>query len=543
MLRRAPALSAALAIAVLSGFEVSAEDEELPPPVDRKVDFKKDVAPLFKKHCLKCHGPETQEAGFRLDAKRAAMNGGDSGASILSGESKESLLILYVSGLDENIVMPPEGDMLSKEEIGILRAWMDQGADWPASADAKAGQSDHWSYQPIVRHKLPTVKKSKWVRNAIDAFVLARLEQAGIEPSPEADRYTLIRRLSLDLLGLPPTVEQVDAFVNDKSPKAYENLVDRLLKSPHFGERWGRHWLDLARYADSDGYEKDNTRPNAWRWRDWVIQAVNEDVPFDQFTIEQMAGDVLPNATDKQRLATAFHRQTLTNTEGGTDKEQWRVEACFDRVETTGAVWLGLTVGCARCHSHKYDQISQREYYQLFAFVNNGDETNTNVPTSDEALAKFEADAKAHAAKLKDLEAQFATAKGQLGPALAAWEAEFQKQLASLGENPVEHHVLEFSTILVASKSKVIRQDDGSYLVEGPNADKDEYTLTARVPALPVTGVKIETIPDERLPSKGAGRADNGNFVLSDLRVYFGNNNPLKKEDAVKLRGGKSDFA
>ncbi|MEE3220715.1 MAG: DUF1549 and DUF1553 domain-containing protein, partial [Planctomycetota bacterium] len=227
--------------------------------------------------------------------------------------------------------------------------------------------------------------------NEIDFFVLARLETAGISPSPAADRHTLIKRLYCDLIGLPPEPAVVDAFVDDRSPQAYEMLVDRLLASAHFGERWGRHWLDKARYADSDGYEKDRPRPNAWRYRDWVIDAVNNDMPFDQFTIEQLAGDLLPSAAPMQHLATAFHRQTLTNTEGGADQEQFRVEAVFDRVETTGIAWLGMTVGCARCHSHKYDQISQHEYYRLFAFFNSGAESNTNVPKGkDNGTAKQE---------------------------------------------------------------------------------------------------------------------------------------------------------
>ena len=251
-------------------------------------------------------------------------------------------------------------------------------------------KSDHWAFQPIQNPPPPQVKNAAWVRNDLDRFVLARLEKAGIAPSPEADRYTLIKRLSYDLLGLPPTPEETDAFVADSSEDAYAKLVDRLLESPHFGERWGRHWLDKARYADSDGYEKDRPRPNAWRYRDWVIEAINADMPFDQFTREQLAGDLLKDATPMQQLATAFHRQTLTNTEGGTDQEEFRVEAVVDRTNTTGTVWLGLTVGCARCHSHKYDPLTQAEFYQLFAFFNNADETNTSVPISEEAALRYE---------------------------------------------------------------------------------------------------------------------------------------------------------
>ena len=538
---RSPALLTALVLAV--SLPAVAQEEELPPAVDRKVDFKKDVQPLFKKFCFDCHGSDKQEAGFRLDSKDEALAGGDTGESILPENSAESLLIRYVAGIDENVVMPPEGDKLSKTQVGILRAWIDHGAVWPESASTGVKKNSHWAYQKVVHHKEPTVKNKAWIRNAIDAFVLARLEEKGITPSAEADRRTLIRRVYFDLLGLPPEPKAVQAFLNDKSEDAYEKLVDGLLKSPHFGERWGRHWLDLARYADSDGYEKDRPRPNAWRWRSWVINAINDDMPFDQFTVEQLAGDLLPNATASQKLATAFHRQTLTNTEGGTDQEQWRVEACFDRTETTGTVWLGLTVGCARCHSHKYDQITQREYYQLFAFANNGDESNTNVPTSEEAKKKYEADKAAHDVKLRLLEAEFAAAKEALKPALIQWEEDFHKRVAAASDNPITWHVVEFKKLEAASKAKFTRQDDGSYLVEGNIPDKDEYTLTGKTPAQPVTGLRIETLTDDRLPSKGPGRTAHGNFVLSDLRTYFAATKELKPEHAAKLVSATADFS
>jgi mono/diheme cytochrome c family protein len=540
---RSPALAAAILITV-SVLSARA-DEELPPAADRKVDFVKDVKPLFAKHCLSCHGSEKQEAGFRLDLKAAALAGGDGGESILPENSADSLLIRYVAGIDENIVMPPEGDQLSKKQVGILRAWIDQGAVWPESTDGGPKKNTHWAYQKVVRHKEPSVKNKAWVRNSIDSYVLARLEEKGIAPSAEADRRTLIRRVYFDLLGLPPEPEAVQAFLNDKSKDAYEKLVDGLLRSPHFGERWGRHWLDMARYADSDGYEKDRPRPNAWRWRSWVIGAINRDLPFDQFTVEQLAGDLLPDATADQILATAFHRQTLTNTEGGTDQEQFRIEACFDRTETTGAVWLGLTVGCARCHSHKYDEISQREYYQIFAFLNNGDESNTNVPTSEEALKKYESDKATHDVKLRLLEAEFAAAKESLKPALIPWEADFQKRVAEASRTPIGWQTLEFETLKAVSKSTITRQEDGSYLVGGNVPDKDEYTLTARVPetAQPISGIRVETLTDDRLPSKGPGRTAHGNFVLSDLRIYFGGKKGLTKEDAVKLVSGTADFA
>jgi len=361
----------------------------LPPVADQAIDFDRDVRPLLEKHCWSCHGSEKQESGLRLDNRSAAIQGGDQGSAVIPGNSEKSRLIHYVAAVDPEKVMPPEGDHLSAEVVGILRAWIDQGCVWPDSPEITAARNNHWAYQPVQRKVPPITAGDQWSRNPIDQFVLAAQTDRGLTPSPEADRYTLIRRLYLDLLGLPPDIEHVDTFVSDTRPDAYELLVDRLLSSPHFGERWARHWLDMARYADSDGYEKDNARADAFLWRDWVINAINSDMPFDQFTIEQIAGDLLPDPAAEQKLATAFHRQTLTNTEGGTDKEQWRVEACFDRTETTGAVWLGLTVGCARCHSHKYEAITQREYYQLFAMYNNGDEQTFLMPKSADEVAAY----------------------------------------------------------------------------------------------------------------------------------------------------------
>lgn len=527
--------------------EAVSTDDVATTPV---VDFVRDVQPLLKRHCFKCHAGDKREGGFRLDVRSAAFAGGDEGIAIHKGKSANSSLIKRVSGEDPDLVMPPEGDRLTFAEVDVLKRWVDQGATWPDSAAGENVRPDHWSYQPIARPNLPTVRDDTWGRNAIDAFVLAKLESRNFKPSPQADRYTLIRRLYLDLLGLPPHPDEVDAFVNDASPKAYEKLVSKLLMSPHFGERWGRHWLDMARYADSDGYEKDRARPNAWRWRDWVIDAINKDIPFDQFTIEQLAGDLLPDATADQKLATAFHRQTLTNTEGGTDQEQFRVEACFDRTETTGAVWLGLTVGCARCHTHKYDAITQREYYQLFGFFNNGDETNLQVPISEDATAKYESDLAAHNSKVAKQEQALSQFRKTLAPELPAWEDDYRTKVTTLnmlGKSPVAWHVTEFESAKASSGSKFTRQEDGSYLVEGPQGkptpDKDEYTLLLRASAVEITGLRVESIPDKRLPSSGAGRAKNGNFVLSDVRIYSAATRELKKEHRQKLAAAHADFS
>ncbi len=378
---------------------------------------------LLKARCRDCHGASKQEAGLRLDQRELLLSGGDNGRVAEPGLARSSTLIQRVTSTNPEEQMPPEGPRLTAAEVQLITDWIDQGVQWPESADSEVPGSDHWAWQPLVIPELPSIpaELSGWVQNEIDVFVLSRLLQAGLQPAPEASRSTLIRRASLDLTGLLPTPEEVAAFEQDDSPEAWEKVIDRLLGSPHFGERWGRHWLDLARYADSDGYEKDNARPDAWRYRDWVIDAINQDLPFDQFTVEQLAGDLLPNPTPIQLLATAFHRQTLTNTEGGTDQEQFRVEACFDRTETTGTVWLGLTVGCARCHSHKYDPFSQREYYQLFAVFNNADETTRVVPKPQRDVEAWPAAKAASDLQLEQQQTRLQTARQALQTDYVTW--------------------------------------------------------------------------------------------------------------------------
>ena len=346
------------------------------------VDFRRDVKPIFEQHCVKCHDAKTQESGLRLDLGGGVLRGGDGGAIVVAGDAANSRLMRIIQGDDEDVGrMPPEGDPLSKAELAIIEAWIAAGAKVPHEEMTLKVDSDHWAFQKPSRPALPDNQRTSSARSAIDCFVLARLESEGVTPSAEADRATLIRRLSLDLLGIPPTPEAVDVFIQDQRPDAYDRLVERLLASPAYGERWGRHWLDLARYADSNGFTRDFGR-EMWKYREWVIAAVNAGMPFDQFTIEQFAGDLLPDPTLDQLIATGFHRNTLTNDEGGTDQEQFRVDAVADRVDTTGVVYLGLTLGCARCHQHKYDPISQREYYQIFAFLNNCDEPSIDAPAS-----------------------------------------------------------------------------------------------------------------------------------------------------------------
>jgi Protein of unknown function (DUF1553)/Protein of unknown function (DUF1549)/Planctomycete cytochrome C len=372
------------------------------------VDFAKDVQPILERNCLKCHDASKRKGGLALVSAVTLSEGSNTGKVVVAGESAASKLIAAISSTNAESRMPPEGPALSAAEIAMLRTWIDQGADWPKEIVLKGASSKatHWAFLPITNPSLPNVKNRAWVRNGIDHFILQRLEKDGFAPSPEADAATLIRRLSFDLIGLPPSADEVSAFQRDFAAKpqaAYEQLVDRLLASPHYGERWGRHWLDFARYADSDGYEKDSARPWAWRYRDWVIHALNRDLPFDQFTIEQLAGDLLPDATLEQKIATGFHRNTLTNKEGGVDQEEFRIAAVVDRVNTTSKVWLGITVNCCQCHDHKYDPLSQREFYQLFGFFNGDREADIDAPLpNEEAMLKPKKEA--HAKKRADLQ-------------------------------------------------------------------------------------------------------------------------------------------
>ena len=333
------------------------------------VDYVRDVKPIFAENCCRCHGASQHKGGLRLDTAAFALKGGETGPAFKPGNSTGSLIVQAIKGIHQEIPrMPYKKRALSDAQIVMIEQWIDQGAQAPA--DEQPEKSKHWAFVPPERPAPPSVKRQAWVRNSIDAFILARLEKDGIAPSPEADRVTLIRRLSLDLLGLPPTPEELEEFLRDTRPDAYERWVDRLLASPHYGERWGRWWLDAARYADSNGYSIDAPR-QIWKYRDWVIDALNRDLPFDQFALWQLAGDLLPDATLEQKIATGFHRNTQINQEGGIDPEQFRVESVVDRVNTTATVFLGLTLACAQCHDHKFDPFTQREYYQMFAFFNN----------------------------------------------------------------------------------------------------------------------------------------------------------------------------
>jgi hypothetical protein len=361
-----------------------------------QIDFNRQIRPILADACFHCHGPDaaSREAKLRLDERDGLYRVREGVAVVVAGKPEESELLHRIVSSHEDEVMPPPraARQLKPEEKDLLRRWVAAGAPW----------GRHWSFSPPVVAAPPQVPERRgWrstpqVRNPVDAFVVARLQREGLAPSPEAPRSALLRRVSLDLTGLPPAPEELDAFLADSRPDAYERQVDRLLASPRYGERWAWDWLDAARYADTNGFQGDPER-TMWPWRDWVVNALNANQPFDRFSIEQLAGDLLPEATREQQIASGFHRNNMFNGEGGRIAEETRVENVFDRVETTGAIWLGLTLSCARCHDHKYDPIKQKDFYRFFAYFNNGDEVNAKVPESTEAWAKYEGALAAHA--------------------------------------------------------------------------------------------------------------------------------------------------
>ncbi|MGV3722744.1 MAG: DUF1549 domain-containing protein, partial [Actinomycetota bacterium] len=375
-------------LVVMVGVTTSAAAPPAPAAKAAPVTLSAKAQQVLAARCFSCHGPQAQLGGLRLDSAAAALKGGKTGLAVTPGHPEKSLLVKAIS-YDGKLKMPPAGK-LSDAEIATLTQWVKQGASWtaakptatPGKEAAKPKAGSLWAFTPLRAPKIPAVKAKSWVKTPIDAFILAELERRGMKPSPYADRRTLIRRGYLDLVGLPPTPQEVDAFVADRDANAWAKVVDRLLASPHFGERLALHWLDQARYADSDGYHDDTDRTQ-WGYRDYVINAFNQDKPFDIFTVEQIAGDLLPNASVEQKVASAFNRSGPTTSEGGAIPEEVLNAYAVDRVNTTTSVWLGLTVQCAQCHDHKYDPISQRDYYSLYAFFNDDDEPDLPVASPE----------------------------------------------------------------------------------------------------------------------------------------------------------------
>ncbi|HKI36588.1 MAG TPA: DUF1553 domain-containing protein, partial [Gemmataceae bacterium] len=492
----------------LSVLLVAVRADEAAEPKPAPVDFNREVRPVLSKNCFACHGPDAagRASKLRLDRRESATARDKRGnAAIVPGAPEKSELVRRIGSGDDEVRMPPPEakNRLTPEQVATLKRWVAEGATY----------AEHWAFVPPRRPALPAVKDKAWLRNGIDNFVLARLEREGLKPSAEADRYTLLRRASLDLRGLPPAPEEVADFEKDTAPDAYEKAVDRLLKDSALGERWARTWLDLARYADSAGYGSDPLRPNVWRYRDWVIDAFNRNLPFDQFTVEQIAGDLLPKATLEQRVATTFHRNTMTNTEGGTDREEFRVAAVKDRVDTTMQVWMGLTMGCAKCHSHKFDPITQKEYYRFFAVFNQTadndqpDESPTiPAPTRGQEVQVTRADA-----RIAELRKQLDVSTPELAAAQAKWEAELRPHSEWVVPEPLSAKS-EGGAALKTLPDKSIR-------AEGTNPANDTYTITAKVDLKGITAFRLEVIPDAALPGGGSGRAGDGNFVLSRFAV------------------------
>lgn len=482
-----------------------------------RVSFNRDIRPILSDTCFQCHGPDAgkRQAGLRLDQAESATQPAASGQTALTpGHPETSELWRRITSASDDERMPPKssGKTLTAAQIELLRRWIADGAPYEG----------HWAFLPPQRPAPPPTALPGWSAHPIDRFLGARLEREGLTPSPPADRATLLRRVSLDLIGLPPTPAEVDAFLSDPAPDAYERVVDRLLSSPHYGERMALPWLDFARYADSNGYQVDSSR-FMWPWRDWVIAAFNRNLPFDEFSIEQLAGDLLPNPTRDQIVATGFNRNHRLNGEGGIIGEEWRVETVIDRVETTGLTWLGLTLNCCRCHDHKYDPISQREFYQLFAFFNHvtesgtleGETKNTNPvlavpsPEQEARLAQLEADVRA-------AQARVAAAAARLPELLAAWEPKFREELAG---QTAAWKSLAPRSVTSRGGATLTRQEDGTYLASGVNPAHDVYEIVAPLPPGPCSGLLLECLPDPSLPNQSLGRYPNGNFVLTKVEV------------------------
>jgi len=504
---------------ILSAALVAATCAAAPAP-----DFQREVRPILSRQCFACHGPDehSRKGGLRLDLRDAAVAPAKSGKrAIVPGKPDASELIRRITSTDHNKVMPPPEvkKQLTPAEVDLLRRWVAAGADY----------QPHWAFIKPKQASLPKVRQTSWPQNAIDHFVLARLEQEGLKPSPPADDYTLVRRLYLDLIGLPPTPEEADAFVKSAAgvnrKSAIATLVDQLLASSHYGERWARKWLDLARYADTNGYEKDRPR-NIWPWRDWVIRALNEDLPFDQFTIQQIAGDLLPRDARRQTLdpliATGFHRNTMLNEEGGIDPLEFRFYAMVDRVATTGTTWLGLTVGCAQCHTHKFDPIPHTEFYSMMAFLNNADEPDQDLP--DRALADQHRKNLEQAAKLiAELPSKFPASKTPLLTGPEHLESRFAAWLATERARVVKWSNLH-PTEAKSNLPLLTVQPDDSIFVSGDISKMDTYQLTFRNVPAGVTALRLEALPDDRLPAHGPGMAyyegRKGDFFLGEFLVF-----------------------
>ena len=514
-----PNLALTFAVLAVALAGRAAADEDI-------VDFARDVRPILSAVCFKCHGPDEKErkADLRLDTADGALKTISDRAAFVAGKPAESEALRRMTASDPDERMPPadSGKSLSEAQIAIVRRWVEQGARW----------SSHWAFTPPRRPALPQFSDAEvtgWVRNPIDLFVLARLKQEGLSPSPEADKATLVRRVALDLVGLPPTIEEADCFLSDSSPDAYDRLVSRLLDSPHYGERWGRHWLDAARYADSDGYEKDKLR-QVWFYRDWVIGAFNRDLPYDQFVVEQLAGDLLPGASQDQRVATGFLRNSMINEEGGVHPEQFRMEAMFDRMDAIGKSVLGLTIQCAQCHNHKFDPLTQEDYYRMFAFLNNAHEANVAVYTPQEQQTRSEL-----FRRISEIEADLQHRHPDWQVLMAQWE------MTAAGDQPqwtvIEPVVDEIST----GGQKYLPLGDGSLLAQGYAPTKHRVKITAKVEPPSITAFRLELLTHPDLPLGGPGRSILGTGAVTEFEVEAAPADAPDKVEKVTFTAASSD--
>ncbi len=495
------------------------------------ISFANDVQPILRRHCYRCHGSKNQEAGLQLNQRSAAMGTADSGEPVIvKADADASLLIQRLVDEDQGDLMPLDGQPLSAKEVAVLRRWIDDGADWPDElAEAK-----HWAYQPIRRPETSNLATSN---SPIDHFIQRRREQRGLDSSPPLDRARLIRRVSLALTGIPPTIEEIDEFIHDQSPNAYEKVVDRLLKSERYGERWAIGWLDLARYADSNGFQADQIRDN-WAYRDWVIRAFNSDMPFDQFVIDQIAGDLRPDATVEQKIATGFHRMTTCNVEAGVHPEANRVNQIVDRVNTTATVFLGTTLECAQCHDHKYDPFTQQDYYQIFSYFNNTplEVKNTSGvtwdffgPTMDLPMGESQKN------RLDSLQRQLAELEASREQVVQQSEEGFAQWLARLQEvkdQPTQWRTVKPEVFETSGGEDFQILEDGAVLLTGTVPDTVEHVFTLPAAEQPITAIKIDVLTDDAIPGKGPGRGDaqRSNIILSELTCEL-----ITDKEAIQL--------
>ncbi len=498
----------------LASSGVSSAQDDAPEPID----FQRQVRPILSSKCFQCHGPdeEHREADLRLDTQA-----GLAGGILVPGDPESSELIARVTSEDSDLRMPPvdSGKDLTPEQIEILRQWIAEGAQW----------SGHWAFVPPERHPVPQLEThGEWVRHWIDAFVAEQWKPLGLTPGPEAPPDTLVRRLYLDLIGLPPTVEQADTFLQNSDPDRYTQLVETLLASPHYGEKWARHWLDAARYADSDGFEKDKPR-DVWMYRNWVIAALNRDMPYDQFIIEQIAGDLLPDCTQDQRVATGFVRQSMLNEEGGIDPEQFRMEAMFDRMDAVGKAVLGVTIQCAQCHNHKYDPLTHTEYYRMLAFLNNSHEGS--VPVYDEQQL----------AERERILGEISAIEQRLKEQTPDWRPQLEQWVAQQRGNQPCWTVLKLNNANDNSQ-RYLPQEDGSLLAQGyaPTRFDAQFTATSNLPE--IHAIRLELLTDPNLPGGGPGRSLTGLCGLTEFKLEVSTGGDEKDKRSVEFKSVTADF-